>query len=215
MKNVIAINAGPRKNWNTDKLIKAAAEGARLEDAHVEYIDLYQLDQFMGCRSCFACKLPDNYGKCVFRDGLYDVLAKIRTADALIIGSPNYLGDLTSGFRALYERLIFQALTYNLEEYVYNKHFIPTLLITTSNCSEDYYEETGYTKMLGNYVDNFNKFVGPTTLFVCGNTVQVSDYSRFKWTMFSPEEKIKHHEETFNDYLDRAKQLGKQLIRGI
>ena len=77
MKNVVAINAGPRKNWNTDKLIKAAGEGAGLKGANVEYIDLYQLGQFMGGRSCFACKLPDNYGKCVFHDGLYDVLEKI------------------------------------------------------------------------------------------------------------------------------------------
>lgn len=212
MKNVVAINAGPRKNWNTDKLIKAAGEGAILAGANVDYIDLYQLEQFMGCRSCFACKLPDTYGKCVFHDGLYDVLEKIRTADALIIGSPNYLGDLTAGFRALYERLIFQALTYNLEEYVYNKHFIPTLLITTSNCGEEYYDEIGYTKMLGNYVENFNKFVGPTELLICGNTVQVSDYSRFQWTLFNAEEKIQHHDETFNDYLNKAKQLGKKLL---
>ena len=29
-----------------------------------------------------------------------------RKADGLIIGSPNYLGDVSAGFRALFERLI-------------------------------------------------------------------------------------------------------------
>lgn len=28
MKKMIAINAGPRKGWNTDQVIKAAARGA-------------------------------------------------------------------------------------------------------------------------------------------------------------------------------------------
>lgn len=79
---------------------------------------------------------------------------------------------------------------------MYNKHFIPTLLITTSNCSEDYYDEMGYTKILDNYVDNFSKFVGPTNLLICGNTVQVNDY-----------------EETFQVHLDQAKQMGKKLIK--
>lgn len=31
--------------------------------------------------------------------------------------------------------------------------------------------------------------------------------------MFDAEEKIKHHDETFNDYLDKAKQLGEKLIK--
>ena len=39
----------------------------------------------------------------------------IGNADGLIIGTSNYLGDVTAGFRALYERLISQSLTYKTE----------------------------------------------------------------------------------------------------
>ena len=55
MKTVI-INAGPRKNWNTDLMLKEAQKGAESVGAETEYIDLYSLN-FTGCRSCLACKL--------------------------------------------------------------------------------------------------------------------------------------------------------------
>ena len=111
MKKIIAINAGPRKGWNTDQLVSIAGKGAESSGAEVEYISLFQLEKYTGCVSCFACKKPGTFGKCMCKDGLYDVLEKIRQADGLIIGSPNYLGNLTASFRALYERLVFQSLT--------------------------------------------------------------------------------------------------------
>lgn len=52
----IVLNASPRKNWNTAKLLKSATEGALSAGAEVEYIDLYDLN-FTGCRSCMDCIL--------------------------------------------------------------------------------------------------------------------------------------------------------------
>lgn len=213
MKKIIAINAGPRKNWNTDQLVKEAAEGAVSAGAEVEYIDLYKLEAYQGCLSCFACKTEKSFGKCVVKDGLYEVLEKIRNADGLIIGSPNYLGDLTSGFRALYERLVFQSLTYNMEKPNCNEHAIPVMLITTSNCAEEMYTAIGYDKMLEKYQQTLSNFVGPTEVFICGNTLQVNDYSKYDWTMFDPAAKKQHHEETFQNYLEQAKEKGTSLAR--
>lgn len=212
MKKIIAINAGPRKGWNTDQLIKEAVKGAESAGAEVEYIDLYRLEKFTGCISCFACKLQKTYGKCMCKDGLYEVLEKIREADGLIIGSPNYLGNLTAGFRALYERLVFQSLTYNKEQPNCNNHMIPVLLITTSNCGEEMYGMIGYDAMLESYQKTLESFVGPTEVFICGNTLQVNDYSRYTWTIFDPDEKKKHHDETFDEYLKKAYEKGVALI---
>ena len=107
MKKIVAINCSPRTTWNTATLVREAAKGAVEQGAEVEVFDLYKLETFTGCVSCFGCKLPQSLGKCICKDGLTPVLEAIRNADGLIIGSPNYLGDVTSGFRALYERLIF------------------------------------------------------------------------------------------------------------
>lgn len=211
MGKIIAVNAGPRTGWNTDLLIRQAAKGAEAAGAEVEYIDLFKLEKYTGCISCFACKLPKSYGKCACRDGLTEVLDKIRNADGLIIGSPNYLGNLTASFRALYERLVFQSLTYNVETPCCSERRIPVLLIMTSNCGEEAYDAVGYTAMLEGYRNTLTRFVGDTQVLTCGNTVQVKDYSRFNWTLFDPEAKQAHHDETFDAYLQKAYAMGSAM----
>ena len=158
MKKIIAINASPRTTWNTGSLVREAAKGAKSEGAEVKIFDLYKLEKFTGCISCFGCKLPEHQGVCIYQDGLAPVLEEIRSADGLIIGTPNYLGDVSAAFRSLYERLLFQSLTYQLEPRSYNEHLIPVLFIMTSNCSEDCYSQTGYDKMLENYQQEYNNY---------------------------------------------------------
>ena len=169
-KKIIAVNAGPRKGWNTDTLIDEAIKGAESAGAEVQKFNLFHLEKYTGCISCFGCKKNKYKGNCIRKDGLTEVLDAIREADGLIIGSPNYLGELTASFRALYERLVFQNLTYNTETPCCNENPIPTLLIMTSNSPDTMYEE-----LLKNYQNVFNGFVGPTEVFVSGETLQLKD----------------------------------------
>ena len=201
MKKIVAINCSPRSTWNTATLVREAAKGAEAQGAKIEIIDLYKLEKFTGCVSCFGCKLPQSLGKCVCKDGL-------------IIGSPNYLGDVTAGFRVLFERLIFQALTYKTEFRSYNEKQIPVLMIMTSNASEDFYAQIGYDAMLQRYQGSFNTFVGPTKILISSDTLQVKDYSRYNWTMFNPEHKQERHETVFPEDKKKAFALGEQMVSG-
>ena len=212
MKKIIAVNCSPRTVWNTATLVREAAKGAKAQGAEVTVIDLYKLKKFTGCISCFGCKLPDNLGKCICKDGLAPVLEAIRNADGLIIGSPNYLGDVTAGFRALYERLVFQALTYKTEVKNYNQKQIPVLMIMTSNASEDYYSQIGYDAMLQRYQGSLGSFVGPTKILISSDTLQVTNYSRYNWTMFDPEHKKARHETVFPEDKKKAFALGEQMV---
>ena len=207
-KKIVAVNAGPRKGWNTDTLITEATEGARSAGAEVEKFDLFRLEKYTGCISCFGCKKEKNKGHCVCRDGLTPVLDAIREADGLIIGSPNYLGELTASFRALYERLIFQNLTYNRETPCCSLRSIPVLLLMTSNAPD-----TAYRGLLENYRGTFDRFVGPTKVFVSGNTLQLKDYTKtdWPWSMFDPEEKKQRHETVFPEERAEAFRLGAEL----
>ncbi len=209
-KKIIAVNAGPRKGWNTDTLITEASKGAESVGAVVERFDLFRLEQYTGCISCFGCKKEKNKGHCNCRDGLTPVLDAIRESDGLIIGSPNYLSELTASFRALYERLIFQNLTYNLESPCCNEHPIPVLLIMTSNASD-----TAYLDMLRGYQQTLNRFVGPTKVLVSGNTLQLKDYGKtdWEWSMFDPEAKQKRHETVFPEECRAAFEKGAELAR--
>ena len=207
-RKIVVVNAGPRKGWNTDTLITEAAKGAESTGATIERFDLYRLERYTGCISCFGCKREKNKGRCVCRDALMPVLDAIRESDGLIIGSPNYLSELTASFRALYERLIFQNLTYNMETPCCNERPIPVLLIMTSNAPD-----TGYAGLLENYRQTLSRFVGPTELLVSGNTLQLKDYSRtdWPWTMFDPAEKQRRHETVFPRECERAYQMGAAL----
>ncbi len=208
-KKIVVVNAGPRKGWNTDTIITEAARGAEAAGAQIIRFDLFKLEKYTGCISCFGCKKEANKGHCICKDGLTPVLDAIREADGLIIGSPNYLGEMTASFRALYERLVFQSLTYNRETPCCNERMIPVLLVMTCNSPD-----TGYQNLLQNYRATLNRFVGPTEVFVCGNTLQLKDYSKtdWPWSMFDPQDKIKRHETVFPAECRNAYQLGKSMV---
>lgn len=207
-KKIVAVNAGPRMGWNTETLIAEASMGAESAGATVERFDLFRLERYTGCISCFGCKKEKFKGRCVCKDGLTPVLDAIRESDGLIIGSPNYLSEMTASFRALYERLIFQNLTYNLEKPCCNERQIPVLLIMTSNASD-----TMYRGLIRDYRQTLNRFVGPTEVFVSGNTLQLKDYGKtdWEWTMFDPAAKMKRHENVFPKERQKAFEMGAAL----
>ena len=207
MTKIVAINGSPRKGWNTDLLISEAAKGAESAGAEVQYFDLYKLENFTGCVSCFGCKRKAHEGECVIKDGLKPVLDAIKEADAVIMGAPNYFGDLCAEFKLFYERLVFPYLTYNAENPCCNTRKIPVLLIMTSNAPENM-----YMKMLDGYRNTLNNFIGPTQIMVSGETMQVKDYSKFNWTFFNGEERVKRRETVFPKELEKAFALGKSLV---
>lgn len=210
-KQIVVVNAGPRKGWNTDTLITEAANGAEASGAEIIRFDLFRLEKYTGCISCFGCKKEKFKGHCVCKDGLTPVLDAIRSADGLIIGSPNYLSEMTASFRALYERLIFQSLTYNLETPCVNQNVIPVLLIMTSNAPD-----SSYRGLLNNYQQTLSRFVGPTEVFVSGNTLQLKDYSKtdWQWTMFDPTAKKERHDTVFPQECRKVYEISEAMFKG-
>ena len=209
-KKIVVVNAGPRKGWNTDTLISEAARGAQSAGAEIERFDLFRLEKYTGCISCFGCKREKFKGQCICNDGLKPVLDAIRESDGLIIGSPNYLSNLTASFRALYERLIFQNLTYTVENPCCNEHPVPVLLIMTSNAPD-----TMYTDLLDEYRQTLSTFVGPAEVLVSGETLQLKDYGAtdWQWTMFDAEARKERHETVFPAECEKAFEMGKALIQ--
>ena len=211
-KKIVAINASPRAKWNTAQLVREAAAGAADTGAEVEVIDLYKLEPFMGCRSCFACMTKNSWDTCSVKDGLTETLAKLREADGIILGTPNYFGRPTAGFRALYERLCFQHLTYNVQAFNSNEHLVPVLFIMTSNAPAETYDANGYTAMLAEHTGTLERFIGPTTVFISGNTLQTNHYEKFDWNLFDIEAKQQRHEEIFPQELAEVRDLAAKLF---
>ena len=120
---------------------------------------------------------------------------------------------MSAGFRALYERLVFQDLPYRKDSLSYSTKRIPVLMIMTSNCPEEFYDRAGYDRMLRNYQETLGAHVGNTRLMVYGDTLQVKDYGRYDWTMFDAEAKQKRHSEVFEAEKQKAKSLGRTIVR--
>lgn len=210
MKTII-LNASPRKNWNTAKLLKSATEGASAAGAEVEYIDLYDLN-FAGCRSCMLCKRRDvERCHCYWKDDLSPVIDKVFAADTLLIGTSIYLGRPTSQYFAFMERLHFSALSY--DDYSnYFKRKVNVGMFVTMNANEEFYEKM-YKEKFEEYAIEFKQLNGEVCLYPCYNTLQVADYSKFNMSSFDESAKKKTHDELFPVDLQNAYNLGMQLSR--
>lgn len=211
MKTII-LNGSPRKNWNTAMLLKEAEKGAREAGSETEYIDLYDL-QFTGCRSCMACKRKDGERcKCFWKDDLSPVIDRIFQADSLIIGSPIYLGDITSQVHALIERLHFCALSY--DDYSnYFKGKVNVGIILTMNAPKTYYEQS-YLGKAKEVEQIFRALNGNVEVYAACDTLQVNDYSKFNMAGFSEKHKKEMREKHLPIDLEEAFRLGERLARG-
>jgi len=206
---VIAINGSPRKKWNTAQMLESALEGARDAGAETKLVHLIDL-KYKGCTSCFGCKLlgGPSYGKCAMRDDLTQVLNDVWDADALIIGSPVYFGDVTSGMRAFLERLWFSVLMYNKEHMVRAPRKMPVKIIFTTNAPE-----FGFHKALNeSIIGAMSRFMGPAELIEANATLQFDDYSKYDASMFDVSDRIKRHNEVFPQDCQRAREMGKRAV---
>jgi len=105
----LAINGSPRKEGNTEILLKKVLEPLDKSGWKTEYIQVGGKN-FRGCMACFKC-LEKNDQRCsVKNDGFNDVMAKMIEADAIILGSPTYFADLNADIKALIDRSGFVAL---------------------------------------------------------------------------------------------------------
>ena len=98
---VIGINGSARKDGNTALILRVVFEALEAEGIETELVQLHgrRID---GCKGCFVCK---GKGECVFaKDDFNECFAQMLAADGIVLGSPVYSADVTSGMKALLER---------------------------------------------------------------------------------------------------------------
>lgn len=209
---VIAFNGSPRKNWNTAMLLEKAIEGAKSQGAETELIHLYDLN-YKGCISCFACKIKDgkSYGKCAVKDDLAQLFKKIEEADAVVFGSPIYLGNATGEMRSFLERLVFQYLTYTDPPGSLFPKQIKTGFIYTMGAPEEIMNQWGYNHCM-NLISTFlTRIFGHSETLCSFDTMQFKDYSRYVAPRFDPLKKAKRRNEVFPLDCQKAFEMGIRL----
>lgn len=101
MKAVVIFNGSPRMDGNIATLLNAVSRGVQDHGAQAKIFTLFKM-KFMACQSCFYCRLQDD---CIIKDELHEALQRIKTAHAVVIGSPIYMMQMTGPVKNLYDRL--------------------------------------------------------------------------------------------------------------
>ena len=105
----LAINGSPRSGGNTEIMLKKVLEPLEAAGWNTEYLQIGG-KPVRGCVACFKCFEKRN-GRCVIgKDDMNKYLEKIYGADAIILGSPTYVTDVTPELKALIDRACFVAL---------------------------------------------------------------------------------------------------------
>ena len=101
MKKVIIISTSLRRGSNSDMLAEKFAEGAQTAGNDVEKISLMGKDiQF--CRGCFGCQ---KLGRCVIKDDVNDIMAKVLKADVVVWATPIYYYEMSGQMKTLIDRM--------------------------------------------------------------------------------------------------------------
>lgn len=206
---IIAVNGSPRKNWNTAMLLSSVLDGAASKGAQTELYHLYDYN-YKGCISCFSCKLKDgiSYGHCALKDEITPILKSIEEADALIIGSPIYFGNISGELKSFLERLFFQYLVYEKDYPTLFKRKIPVGFIYTMNVNEEVLDTSGYKQYLSRIEQFAQRTFGYAQSLYITDTYQFDDYSKYVVKSFSGEDKAKRRIEHFPDDLKSAYEIG-------
>lgn len=213
---VLAINGSPRKAGNTAALLKQAMDGAKSQGAETRQINLYSLN-YKGCISCFYCKRKDTpRGICAVRDDLTPILAELKETDILLLGSPIYYDNITSGMAAFLERFLFSNYIYSEEIPTVFPKVLPTGFIYDMNITQEQAQKVHLYSNLEKYQRSITEVLGrkPELLYAY-NTWQFSDYSKYESSIFSETEKQRQRDEQFPLDCQAAYDLGAKLIRQV
>ena len=99
---VLGFAGSPRKDGNSEFLVKEALRAAQEEGAEVELI-LLREKNIKPCDACYYC-VTKNPGKCHIKDDVQEIYPKLESADGIIIGSPTHIGSVSSTCHAFLER---------------------------------------------------------------------------------------------------------------
>ena len=103
MSKIIILNGSPRRNGNTQQLIKAFTKGAEESGNTVTEFFLNGMN-IKGCLGCFGGgKNPDS--PCVQKDDMQKIYPQYKTADVVVLASPLYYWTISGQLKTAFDRL--------------------------------------------------------------------------------------------------------------
>ena len=88
----LAIVGSPRKNGNTEILVRYTLKAIEEEGIDTELVHLGDVE-IKPCTACMLCKKEE---RCPIDDDLFPIYLRMKEADAIILASPVYFGSATA-----------------------------------------------------------------------------------------------------------------------
>src|SRR5512137_3132129 len=99
---IIGISASPKmEKSQTRRLVMGVLEGARQTGADITLVDICSL-KINYCTACGTCYAT---GECIHDDDFPVLLEKMLTADGIVLGSPNYINQVTAQLKTMLDRM--------------------------------------------------------------------------------------------------------------
>lgn len=101
MKKVLIISTSLRMNSNSDILARECERGARDAGLDVDYVSL-KGKEIKYCIGCLSCQKTN---KCVLKDDVADIMAKVKEAEVIVYATPIYYYEMCGQMKTLLDRL--------------------------------------------------------------------------------------------------------------
>jgi len=99
---IVGFSASPRMTGTTTWVVETLLAGARARGAKSQFLSSASLD-LQPCRACFACRTKDRI--CTIRDDMPKVHASLLDAQALVLGMPIFMGQMSAQAKIFVDRL--------------------------------------------------------------------------------------------------------------
>ena len=101
---IIGFIASPRKEGNTAWVVNKILEGAKEKGAETQVWSTCELD-IKPCQGCLSCTKLD---RCAINDDMQKIYDVLEQSDALVLGSPVYMGQMSAQAKIFTDRLFAQ-----------------------------------------------------------------------------------------------------------
>jgi multimeric flavodoxin WrbA len=98
---IVCVLGSPRHDGNSTTIANRFVQTAKSLGADVSTFELNRLS-YRGCQGCCACKTK--LDACALKDDLTWVLEAIKAADAVVLSSPVYIGDIPGHVKSFIDR---------------------------------------------------------------------------------------------------------------
>ena len=99
---ILGIDGSPRENGNTEKLVKAILQGAEANGAETRHYKVAGMN-ISPCLGCMDCR---ESGICIHEDDMTPLYDEIQSSDAMVIGSPVYMWQVSAQTKTFLDRLV-------------------------------------------------------------------------------------------------------------